>query len=95
MYQQQALTKLAEEFAGYNYSSASSRARFSEGQRRSLDLMERAVQRSRFRLLPITDLFHEICLPYKLWDLCLLILHVSKHEDGDLVTKLWRSLIFR
>ena len=53
------------------------------------------MQRSRLRLLPITELFHEICLPYKLWDLCLLILHVSKHEDSELVNKLWRSLIYR
>lgn len=95
LYQQQALAKLAEEFAGYNYTSSSNRNRYSEGQRRSLDLMEEAVRRSRFLLLPITDLFHDICLPYKLWDLCLLILHVSKHEDGDLVAKLWRSLIYR
>ena len=56
VYQQQAHAKLAEEFAGYNYSSsAAGRARYSEGQRRSLDLLERAVQRSRFRLLPITE----------------------------------------
>lgn len=95
MYQERALKELSEEFSGYNYTSAAARARFSEGQRRSLDLMERAVQRCRLSLLPITDLFHEVCLPYKLWALCLLILHVSKHEDGELVAKLWRSLIYR
>lgn len=94
LYQQQAHAALAEEFAGYNNSS-SSRARYTDGQRRSLDLLDRAVQRSRFCLLPITELFHEICLPYKLWDLCLLILHVSKHDDSDLVAKLWRSIIYR
>jgi len=94
VYQQQAHAALADEFAGFSNSS-SSRAGYTDGQRRSLDLLERAVQRSRFCLLPITELFHEICLPYKLWDLCLLILHVSKHDDSDLVAKLWRSLIYR
>jgi hypothetical protein len=95
VFQQQALMKLAAEFDSYNYTTPASRARYSDSQRRPLDLMEQAVVTCRFKLLSITELFHEICSPYKLWDVCLLLLHASKHDDSDLVGRLWRSLIFR
>jgi hypothetical protein len=87
--------QLADQFASYGYNTPANRAKFSEGQRRSLDLMERAVQRVQLRLLPITALFHDICNPYKLWDICLLILGVSKHDDPALVARLWLSFIYR
>ena len=93
--QEQAGAKLSEEFSGYNYATSSDRAKFTESQRRSLDAMQSAVQRVRCKLLSISELFHEVCLPYKLWDLCLLILHVSKHSDADLIVRLWRSFIYR
>lgn len=95
MFQEQAGAKLSEEFGGYSYASAGDRAKYTESQRRSLDAMQAAVQRVRFKLLSISELFHEVCLPYKLWDLCLLILHVSKHSDTDLIARLWRSFIYR
>lgn len=97
MLQEQASAQLSEEFSGYNYSSASAseRAKYTESQRRSLDAMQGAVRLVRFKLLTISELFHEVCQPYKQWDLCLLILHVSKHSDADLIVRLWRSFIFR
>lgn len=95
MFQEQAGAKLSEEFGGYQYSTSSDRAKFTESQRRSLDAMQAAVQRVRCKLLSISELFHEVCLPYKLWDLCLLILHVSKHSDADLIARLWKSFIYR
>ena len=94
-FQKEAHERLAKDFASYGYTTPSNRARFSESQRRPLDLLEMAVQRTRLRLLSITELFHEVCLPYKLWDLCLQLLHASKHEDSELVARLWRSLIYR
>ena len=94
-YQHQAQCALAVQFAGYNYSTPAHRAKFSEGQRRSLDLLERAVLRTQNKLLTISELFHDICTPYKLWDTCLLILHASKHEDAELASRLWRSYIYR
>jgi hypothetical protein len=94
-YQQRAQRMLAEQFASYQYTSPASRAQYSEGQRRSLDLLERAVQRVANKLLPITELFHDVCMPYKLWDVSLLILNASKHDDAELIARLWRSFIFR
>jgi len=61
----------------------------------NLDIMERNVHRLRFKLLGITELYHDICGPYKLWDVSLLLLNASKTGDHDLVAKLWRSLIYR
>ena len=95
VYQQEAYNKLSEEFASYNYTTPANRMKFSESQRKPLDLMERAVARAHYKLLTITELFHELCLPYKLWEVCLLLLHVSKHEDPELMSRLWRSLIYR
>jgi hypothetical protein len=86
---------LAEQFAGYQYTSPASRAQYSEGQRRSLELLEQTVQRVLSKLLPITELFHDVCMPYKLWDVSLLILNASKHDDAQLIARLWRSFIFR
>jgi hypothetical protein len=61
----------------------------------NLDIMERNAHRLRFKLLGITELYHDICGPYKLWDVSLLLLNASKTGDHDLVAKLWRSLIYR
>ncbi len=90
-------SKLSADFNSYNYSSANTARMlsFTESQRRQLDLMERAVHRLGFQLLAITELFHEVCLLYKLWEVCLLLLHISRHEDHDLVARLWRSVIYR
>ncbi len=98
-YQLLAYTRLSADFASYHYSSAPGsgvdRLSYTESQRRQLDLMERIVRRLRGELLGITELFHEVCLAYKLWDVCLLLLHISRHDDHDMVARLWRSFIYR
>ena len=94
-FQQLAHSKLSEEFVSYNYTSHSNRMKYTENQRRDLDLMERVVTKANMKLLSITELFREVCLPYKLWDVCLLLLHVSKHDEVELIARLWRSLIYR
>lgn len=94
-YQLEASQQLGEQLRAYGAVTAAARARYSEGQRRSLDMLERAVQKVQNQLVPITDLFHEICMPYKLWDVSLLVLHASKHDDEELVARLWRSFIYR
>jgi len=94
-HQQMAHLQLGAEFSSYNYTTPANRSRFSEAERRPLDLLERVVHQSQYQLMSITQLFHEVCTPYKLWELCLLLLHISKHDDADLMARLWRSLIFR
>ena len=61
----------------------------------NLEIMESNVYRLKYKLLTISELYHDICVPYKLWDISLLLLHASKSGDLDLVAKLWRSLIYR
>jgi hypothetical protein len=91
---------LAEDFHSYGFSSAAasnaaSRGKFTDSQRRQLEAMEDIVNRLHTKLMGITELFHEVCLPYRLWDVALRLLHVSRQEDADLVARLWRSFIFR
>jgi len=57
--------------------------------------METTVHRVQFQLLTIAELYHDICLPYKKWDVCILLLHSSKNQNIEMIKKLWRSIIYR
>jgi hypothetical protein len=57
--------------------------------------LERTVGTLKTKLIDITQLFSVVCLPYKLWEICLKLLHASNSEDPDLTARLWRSLIYR
>jgi uncharacterized protein (DUF488 family) len=94
-YQEEAAQQLADQLAAYGNVTAAVRARYNESQRRSLDALEKAVQKVQHKLVPISELFHEVCMPYKLWDVSLLILNASKHDDVELIARLWRSFIYR
>lgn len=88
-----AFKKLQEDFLSYHFNSAT-RSRFDAVHARQLEQMERQVYRLRYQLVSITELFHE-CMLYRLWDVCLLLINISKHDDQDLTTRLWRSFIYR
>ena len=70
-FQQRARTQLSED---YTYSQSAAKGP-SESQREALEKMGVAVNRLQTRLLGIMELFHEICMPYRLW--------VSGDGDGD------------
>lgn len=88
-----AYKKLQDDFNSYHFSAAT-RNRFDAAHARQLEQMERQVHRLRFQLVGITELFCE-CMLYRLWDVCLLLVKISKHNDQDLIARLWRSFIYR
>ena len=92
-YQQMAHARLEADVSGYLDSSQE--VVLTEQQRRQVQQMHRAEERCRSQLLGVTELFQDICLPYKLWEACLLLLHVSKHDGLDLILRLWRSIVYR
>lgn len=87
------LSKLSDDFN--NLKVLFERTRFTENQRKQLNHMEGIIFKLSYKLINITELFTEVCIPYKLWDVCLLLLHASKTEDEELVIRLWRSIIYR
>lgn len=96
-YQHMAWEKLSAEFSEFQYDSAnaSSRAKYSEAQRRQLDAMQQHVRKLHFKLLDVNALFHDVCLRYRLWDICIMLIHVCGIQDTELLTRLWRSFIYR
>lgn len=70
-------------------------AGYKPNQLQQINKMEVIVRKSKYNLLSISELFQEISVPYKLWDMCLMLLHVSKHQDVVLINRLWRSFIYR
>lgn len=93
-YQQSAYTTLAnyyqerkEQLARTGGGSAASQA--------EQDSLRRTVHSLRYKLVDISQLFGVVCLPYKLWELCIKLLHASNSEDPELTARLWRSLIYR
>eukprot|EP00981_Chlorochromonas_danica_P004316 scaffold867_cov176-Ochromonas_danica.AAC.3 len=96
-YQKRAYDRLALEFSGYNYDSANpaSRNQYSETERRGLDTMQQHVFKLQLKLLDVNTLFHEICLRYRMWDICIMLIHVCAIQDFNLLARLWRSFIYR
>ena len=92
MFQQMACSLLSDE---YTYIQAQAKGKYTESQRAQVDKMGSSVHRLQVNLLSIMELFHEVCMPYRLWDVALMLLNTAKVEDDDLVAKLWRSLIYR
>lgn len=92
VFQQLACGQLSEDFT---YTQSAAKGKYTESQRAQLDKMGTVVNRLQYRLLGIMELFHEICMPYRLWDVALMLLNTAKVEDDELVAKLWRSLIYR
>jgi hypothetical protein len=46
-------------------------------------------------LVSVSELYNKATEPYKLWELSLMILHTCKHDDAELINKLWLSIIYR
>ena len=58
-------------------------------------LLEDIVHRLSDRLWPVSELYNQVTDPYELWDLSLIILHSCKHDDPELIRKLWMSIIYK
>jgi hypothetical protein len=63
--------------------------------RNMLTSCEEATAKLQLQLVSISELFNDICLPFKLWELALCLIHYSGLEAPDAAKKLWRSLIYR
>ena len=46
-----------------------------------------------FRLLDVSEMYNDICGPYCLWELCLVILLICNMSDQDNIRLLWRAII--
>jgi hypothetical protein len=46
-------------------------------------------------LVSVSELYNKATEPHKLWELSLMILHTCKHDDAELINKLWLSIIYR
>ena len=68
---------------------------YNENQMRKLQRMEQSANRLKYKLLTITELYNDICEPYRFWDISLLLINASKLDNAELIAKLWRSLIYR
>lgn len=93
-YQLMANERLVADFNSYGYEGAG-RAKYSDAQRRHLDVMAEHVHKLGYRLLDVNTLFHEMCLRYRQWDICIMLIHVCGIQDADLLARLWRSFIYR
>ncbi len=53
------------------------------------------VLKLQWKLVTISELFNDIALPRKLWEICLLLLHATHTDNPQLALKLLRSIIYR
>eukprot|EP01036_Dinobryon_divergens_P035759 gene35759-46399_t len=49
--------------------------------------MKDNVRKLQLKLLSISELYHDICQPYKLWDVSLRLLHAARSADHDLINE--------
>eukprot|EP01038_Epipyxis_sp_PR26KG_P007824 gene7824-10628_t len=66
-----------------------------ELQQRNFKQMQETVHKLKYTLLSITILYNDVSVPYKLWEVCLMLLHASKTSNPDMVKRLWKSIIYR
>lgn len=53
------------------------------------------MEKLQYSLIDVTSLFHDFCMPFNLWDTCIIIMHISNEENFDIVNKLWKLWIIR
>lgn len=53
------------------------------------------IHQLHMQLMTISDIFNQVTQPFHLWDLSLLMLQTSKHEDNEMIQRLWRSIVYR
>ncbi len=63
--------------------------------KKQLDNLNSVLARISSQLVDVSYLYNSVTEPYKLWEYSLLVLFICKHDDSALVSRLWRSIIFR
>lgn len=63
--------------------------------KKQLDNLNSVLTRISSQLVDVSYLYNSVTEPYKLWEYSLLVLFICKHDDSALVSRLWRSIIFR
>lgn len=57
------------------------------------EVSEEAMQALSFKLLSVNDLFNKYAMPFDMYENCLLLLHVCRHDDVSYIQKFWKSLL--
>jgi hypothetical protein len=76
-------------------SRAGEEAPMSESQKRSMDALSDIILKLKVKLVSISSLFNDIAMPYKLWEISLLLMHTTRTDNPQLAMKLLRSIIYR
>jgi nuclear pore complex protein Nup155 len=45
------------------------------------------------KLLSVNDLFNKYAMPFDMYENCLLLLHICRHDDVNYIQKFWKSLV--
>jgi hypothetical protein len=61
----------------------------------NLNALEEMIKKLENELFTISNLFNDVSLPFKLWELGLCLIHYSGLNAPDAAKKLWRSVIYR
>ena len=69
-------------------------AGYSETQARELQHLQGVVRELFLGVKSLSELYRT-CDTYKLWELCLRLLHVSRNDNVNLIQTLYRSIIYR
>jgi len=56
--------------------------------------MSESVAELSVRLIPVSELYNDYASRYRLWKLCLVTLGICSHDDRDVISVLWRALIY-
>lgn len=91
-YQQLVAEKLDADFQRYDFQNK--RSSYSGASLKQLEDMEKNVMALQNRCLDISTLFN-MCTIYKMWEVCLRLLHASRTNDMNIIVRYWRSFLYR
>jgi hypothetical protein len=66
-----------------------------EAHSRCIQSLGIVIRKLQTKLLSISELFNDVSMPYRLWDVCLLLMHTTHTHNPQLGLKLIRSIVFR
>lgn len=102
-FQREIANKLDEDYKQYQVVASSSSStgtgraahQYSENTTQQLKAMKDWVRKLKLKLMTISELFNEVCVEYNMWDMSLRLLQMSNTVDEELISRLWRSFIYR
>jgi hypothetical protein len=95
-FQQRVSSDLENDYHSYHLSNKAIANTYDEKTLKGLENIKETISKLQYSLLNITSLY-EISYRYHLWNYNLLILQLSKQGNNEieLITKLWKSFIYR